>query len=229
MSLLSDVLIVASASGALFLSAYGIWGDVQGGNIPTKVWFGWHPVLTTLAFPGLMLLGRWSYISDSVPGTDGLSAADGKKQARRPLHRFVMSLAAIVALLGYLAIFMAHLPKGQFLGYDFKTGAFKPWRKLVHIYLGYTVLLAMVAQAVMGFLKLQALDSSGAKSFTFHGQLGKSIIFLGSANIAIAASFWMWSAAYAWSVAAVALLCGSLGAFWPSPSPGFDHTQLATS
>merc|ERR1719313_2902979 len=67
-----------------------------------------------LAIPCMMSWGRWSYKSDASWGAD-------KKETRRKLHGGIMALATMVALAGYLCIFMAHLAKKSFFGYQFDT------------------------------------------------------------------------------------------------------------
>merc|ERR1711865_856149 len=130
--------------------AYGIWG-----SIPMSSWFGWHPVLMTLAFPCLMTWGRWSYALDASWGLD--------KPMRRFAHRILMCSAALVMLFGYLAIFMAHSTGGNkmYFGYDFKSHQWHEWKRVAHSWIGYGVIFLVVAQAMMGTKKLQVLQNEG--------------------------------------------------------------------
>ncbi|CAE8695246.1 unnamed protein product [Polarella glacialis] len=77
------------------------------------------------------------------------------------MHRAFMGSAAIVMLLGYLAIFMAHLPNRMFFGYDFKKQEWKPMIKVAHSWVGYALLVGVLAQGYMGAMKLKLLKATG--------------------------------------------------------------------
>ena len=99
-------------------------------NKAEYVEYSWHPILMTVAFPGLMTLGRWSYKTEPSWGME--------KSTQRTVHGLFMGLATIVALVGYLCIFMAHLPKKQFFGYNFADGKWEPeTKRVVHSILGW--------------------------------------------------------------------------------------------
>lgn len=104
--------------------------------------FTWHPILMSLAFSCCMVLGRWAYVTDSL----------GDKVKQRPVHRGLMILAALFAIGGYVAIFLAHLKVHKFYGYDFKHHAWAVPGRVIHDLLGYGILLLTLAQAGMGFL-----------------------------------------------------------------------------
>ena len=104
--------------------------------------FTWHPILMSLAFSCCMVLGRWAYVTDSL----------GDKTKQRPIHRGLMILAALFAIGGYVAIFLAHLKVQKFFGYDFKHHAWAVPGRVIHDLLGYGILLLTLAQAGMGFL-----------------------------------------------------------------------------
>ena len=63
--------------------------------------FTWHPILMTLAFSCCMVLGRWAYVTESI----------GEKPKQRPVHRAFMILASLLAIGGYIAVFLAHAPR----------------------------------------------------------------------------------------------------------------------
>ena len=96
----------------------------------------------SLAFSCCMVLGRWAYVTDSL----------GDKAKQRPVHRGLMILAALFAIGGYVAIFLAHLKVHKFFGYDFKHHAWAVPGRVIHDLLGYGILLLTLAQAGMGFL-----------------------------------------------------------------------------
>merc|ERR1719321_1051233 len=101
-----------------------------------------------------------------------------------------MALASVVALAGYLCIFMAHLAKKSFFGYQFDTQTWNPDSKRVaHSILGYIVLIALVFQACIGMKKY----SSETRILTFHGVLGKVVMVAGAVNMLLAILFWSWS------------------------------------
>uniref|UniRef100_A0A7S1RRX4 Cytochrome b561 domain-containing protein n=1 Tax=Alexandrium catenella TaxID=2925 RepID=A0A7S1RRX4_ALECA len=202
-------LTVATVSlSCVVLTAVAMFAPLMGGGMDPKVWFGWHPVLMTLAFPCLMTLGRWSYLTgDSRPLT-----------SQRALHGILMGLGSLAMLLGYLAIFEAHLPQSKFFAYDFKAGAWSPdWKRVVHVYLGYALIVAVLAQAFMGARKLQVLGT-GQRVLTFHGSLGKAVILLACFNIIIAIRFWGWSTPMKVCLYALTIAAGVFGALWPRPS-----------
>ena len=55
--------------------------------------FTWHPILMSIGFPCLMMLGRWAYVSDEI----------GDKETQRSVHRGLMMLATLIAIAGYVA------------------------------------------------------------------------------------------------------------------------------
>merc|ERR1719238_998121 len=106
-------LAVPFVSVAIVISvAFGIFSQLT-----PAMWFSWHPVLMTLGMPGLMLLGRWSYVLDESWGLD--------KQARRVAHRALMGSAAIFSIMGYACVLIAHSTNGKkrYFGYDFVAKA----------------------------------------------------------------------------------------------------------
>merc|ERR1719240_232470 len=154
---------------------------IAGGSMPLGIWFTWHQILMTLAFPCLMVIGKWVYVADGL----------GEKRDRRSVHRILMMAAWACTLVGYLAVLMDHLPERQFFGYDFALHAWKSPGVLVHTYIGYVAVLLVLFQAPMGLVKMDFLRS-GVKIFTFHGRLGNMIIPLGALNIVVACCWWGW-------------------------------------
>jgi len=185
MSTFKDTLAILCTLAVPVLTVVGMFTQVQGGGKKPNEWFPWHPILMALAFPCLMVLGRWSYKADASWGLPDI-------QSRRLLHRTFMVLAAGVAIVGYLCIFMSHLEMHSFFGYDFANGTWKPWLRILHVYLGYASLILTLAQAMMGFSKKSTLEVEGKRVFTFHGTLGKVIIALGAAAVVAAVWFWSW-------------------------------------
>lgn len=151
-----------------------------------QAWFGWHPVLMTLSFGLLMPLGRLPHLVE--PALFGFKTTE----ARRTAHNILMGLAVVAMLLGYLAIFKAHLPTKHFFGYSFETKAWSSRSRVIHAWLGYAVILLALAQGTMGQWKQLCLRA-GTRIFPFHGTLGKVVMVLGVVNTMIAISFWMWN------------------------------------
>jgi len=204
MAVEASVAIVATGSAAFM--AFGIFGPVTGGGMDPKGWFPWHPVLMSLSFPCLMLLGRWSYI-----------AGDRPLDSQRKLHALLMALATIAMLIGYLAIFQSHLELGKFFGYDFKKKVWSDPLRILHVYLGYALILGVLAQAVIGARKMQFL-AMGQRILTFHGTLGKALIVGGAVNVAVAVLFWGWTTSLKVPLYALSLLAAVFGGAWPRPA-----------
>merc|ERR1712232_635742 len=114
---------------------------------------------------------------------------------------------------GYVGIFMAHLPKRSFFGYDFLNHQWTVPARIIHGWLGYAVLTLCIAQASMGIAKMAALNESKTRIFTFHGTLGKAIITMGATNIVIACYFWAWSTPMKSAIATLTVCAGLLGTF----------------
>lgn len=216
-SLAASTLMGLSTVGIVVLTAIGMFGPVQGGGIDPKKWFGWHPVLMSLAFPCLMTFGRWTYI-DERP-----------LRIQRVLHACVMCLAMIAMLFGYLAIFMAHLSPPKFFGYYFKDKAWAEWKRVLHVYIGYTLIVAVIVQTLIGARKLKLLGT-GKRTMTFHGKLGKGIIVVAAFNVIIGIRFWGWSVPMKVPMYVLVVLTVLFSVVWPRPSNATceDRTQAGS-
>ena len=201
-----DAILILAAFAAPLAVTYGMLGPLAGGGGTLSTSFAWHPILMSIAFPCLMVLGRWAYVTESL----------GDKQEQRSAHRGLMMLSSTVGILAYVAIFMAHVKTPSFFGYNFSTHTWAVPSRIIHDFLGYTVLLMMIFQAVVGLMKFWKLQA-GEKSFQFHGSLGKVIMILGAGNIVTACIFWGWSPAYKVLVAGLSLAAALCGALWPVP------------
>uniref|UniRef100_A0A7R9ZYZ9 Cytochrome b561 domain-containing protein n=1 Tax=Pyrodinium bahamense TaxID=73915 RepID=A0A7R9ZYZ9_9DINO len=177
-----DVLVCLCAIVVPGIVFGGMFVDAMGGKMSPSVWFGWHPVFMSMAFPGLMALGRWSYNLDPSWGLG--------KPVLRQVHRAAMILAILAALIGYLAIFKSHYPMRMLFGYDFNHGVWKEWKRVAHSWLGYAAVLLALFQGATGSLKLMALQQHGERTLKFHGKLGKAVIVLGAACMLLAIAFW---------------------------------------
>jgi len=179
----TDIMVIAVSFMIPLLVALGMLSKAfTPSPMPVSIWFTWHPILMSLAFPCLMTLGRWTYLMDPSWGLD--------KEDRRQLHRAIMLAAVFILIVAYLCIFMAHLPGLMFFGYNFKTGAWKEWSRIAHAWFGYGAVMLALAQASMGMMKLSTLRETGERRFTFHGSLGKGIMIL--ASLALFAAIWFW-------------------------------------
>ncbi|CAK0887779.1 unnamed protein product [Prorocentrum cordatum] len=209
-----DAVVTMCAVGVTITVCLGMWSSKMGTGLAMTVPFSWHPVLMTLGYASLMTLGRWAYLADP---SEKLGTAD--LQGRRIVHRACMTLACMAALSGYAAIFYAHWPSRQYFGYGFVKGQWSEWRRVAHVYIGYTLLVLVAAQAHMGFQKYRTLQNGGPRIFTFHGYLGKGILVLSTAEILLATWFWAWGARMKAAVAVLAVACGLFGACAPRPLP----------
>lgn len=167
------------------IATVGIVAGWMLSTVGPAAWFSWHPVFMTLAFPCLMTMGRWSYTADEAWGL-------GDTASRRKIHGGIMAFATVSALVGYLAIFMAHYPSGLFFGYNFNTHKWLPsTKKVFHAIFGYMILIPAVFQAIVGVLKALKL-SQGFKSHRFHGIMGKLVMVGGAMEMVVAVLFWGW-------------------------------------
>merc|ERR1740121_2370657 len=138
-----------------------------------------------------------------------------------------MTSATLAVLAGYLCIFMAHLPMQKFFGYDFKTGKWAEYKRVIHAWLGYTVLFFTVFQGAIGMLKMDSLRREDSKpKFRWHGNLGKAIILCGCLNVIIATRFWGWSVSMKAPVYAFTIMCGLFGAVYPRQDVTMSSEEL---
>lgn len=209
-----DATVVVCAVGVTTAVCLGMWSSKVGTGLAMTVPFSWHPVLMTLGYSCLMTLGRWAYLADP---SEKLGIVD--LQDRRNVHRVCMTLASAAAIAGYAAVFYAHWPSRQYFGYGFVKGQWSEWRRVAHVYIGYTLLVLVAAQAYMGLQKHKTLRSGGPRIFTFHGSLGKGIIALSTAEVLLATWFWAWGTRMKAVVAVLVVACGVFGAYVPRPLP----------
>ena len=208
MGLAVDALFFIAAFATPVAVCIGMLAEGKG-SVATKLStsFTWHPILMTLAFSCFMVLGRWAYVTDSL----------GDKVKQRPVHRAFMALGALFAMGGYAAIFVAHVQKPTFFGYNFHTRSWAVPTRVLHDLFGYGVLLLTLIQASMGLQKLAKL-SAGVKVFTFHGTLGKAIMLLASVQIVIACIIWPWATPLKILIGVLAVGAALFGAFYPNVS-----------
>lgn len=202
-----DLGVVALCVAVAVVCWQAIWSERYMG-LPMNTWFGWHPVLMIISYPCLMVLGRYAY---AVEPSFGLET----KESRRMMHLVLMVLATAAALGGYVAIYKAHVPMKKFGGYHFDTKTWDDWEWLLHVWLGYSIILLSVLQAIMGALKAYRLLDE-RKSFAFHGNLGKVIIVGGCLNAAIGTHHWSWGPHIKSVLYVLILACGVFGSIYPS-------------
>eukprot|EP00448_Togula_jolla_P020705 CAMPEP_0170583960 /NCGR_PEP_ID=MMETSP0224-20130122/8430_1 /TAXON_ID=285029 /ORGANISM="Togula jolla, Strain CCCM 725" /LENGTH=222 /DNA_ID=CAMNT_0010907355 /DNA_START=56 /DNA_END=724 /DNA_ORIENTATION=- len=218
MALLADILVALVAVAVPLTVYYGMFGNIAGGKMEYSNWFSWHPIFMALAFPGMMTLGRWSYMVDA-------SWSKLEKGTRRKAHAVAMGLAVLFAAVGYLCVFKAHLPKGQFFGYDFQLSAWKPWSRVAHVWAGYLVLTLSFAQAAMGAVKMIHLQS-GEKILRFHGTLGKIIVLLSAVAVLLAIYLWSWSPAMKAILGVLTILGAGFCMQSSTPGPAGEEKPL---
>lgn len=173
-------------------------------GVPSN-YFGWHPVFMSLGFGLFMTGGRRVYRLE-LPG-----APD--KMERRKIHTGVMGTVALLVGIGYSMIFLAHLPKLQFFGFDFMKGEWKAPLRIVHVVLGYMAVGLVIFQAAIGVQKIQ----SPVPIKKFHGDVGKATHSLGLLALGIGPYLMKWSGPEKNIVAAA--VAATLALSWAAPQP----------
>jgi len=172
--------------------------------------FAWHTVFMAIAFGCLMPMGRWTY--------NGMRwAPNFAKEQRRVMHKYIMIIATLLAIAGYICIFKAHVPNSLF-GYNFVTGEWKAVSRMLHVWFGYATLLLVVFQAISGLVKARALQQ-GNRVFKQHGTLGLAILFLSQLTILAAVWVQKWPMSTAVPMIILAILVSGLVVCLPSPGP----------
>ena len=217
MGLAVDALFFIAALATPVAVCIGMLAEGKG-SVGTKLStsFTWHPILMSIAFSCFMVMGRWAYVTDSL----------GDKLKQRPVHRAFMVLGALFAIGGYVAIFVAHVQKPTFFGYNFHTHSWAVPTRVLHDLFGYGVLLLTLTQASMGLQKLAKLNS-GVKIFTFHGSLGKAILLLAAVQIVIACIIWPWATYLKVIIGILAVGAALCGAFFPHVSQDEEARSLS--
>eukprot|EP00929_Paragymnodinium_shiwhaense_P066016 TRINITY_DN33078_c0_g1_i1.p1 TRINITY_DN33078_c0_g1~~TRINITY_DN33078_c0_g1_i1.p1 ORF type:complete len:240 (+),score=35.60 TRINITY_DN33078_c0_g1_i1:71-790(+) len=206
------IVIVAGVAGAVTVSAGMLMPGLKGGGLSPGIAFPWHAVCMSISYLCLLTIGRWSYTADL--------RVFGDKPTRRNFHRYCMVAATGFATLGYLAIFMAHLPGKKFFGYDFKAGAWNLDKtRIAHSLLGYFVLGLMLFQVV----------ATNIRIFPFHRYLGKAIAVAAGVNFALATYFWPWSMSFKAVVYGLTALCCSIVVLWPRADSSVEAASLVTA
>lgn len=204
---LTDIGACLCTCVVVVLVCVGMFADVKGGNMPPQKWFPWHTVFMTLSFLCLMPLGRYAYIFEQGSSN------------RRSIHKFVQSFAVIAMLVGYLCIFMAHLPAQKYFGYDFKHGKWSPdYKRVLHAWIGYALLLLVLIQAAVGFMKAASYAKEKGSIYKWHGSLGKAIMLLGGINVLLAIRFWAWNKSMQVPLYIFTIASMLIGAVWPRPA-----------
>lgn len=198
-----DMAVLAAIIGTSVLLCAGMLLTSLGGTGPSKI-FTYHPVLMSVAY--VLLMGSAIY-------TYRIGGSSGKGQ-RRSLHAGLSALGCLFAVGGYAAMYKAHADSGAS---QFGVGA--SLIRQVHVWTGYLVFVATLAQASVGALKYNRLLSTGERSLTFHGRMGQAVFVGGLLNTGIAAAFWD-----GWGVATKAAmylgLAAVLGGIFLVESPG---------
>ena len=154
-------------------------------DLPAKLAFTWHPVLMTLAFIVFMPQGMNHYWAGTLLEVD--------RAASRKKHAMYQIIAVLLAIGGWVAIFVAHSGASH-------TGSGASTVKQIHVWLGYLVLLGVVFQGFIGMMKLRK------KFAKWHGVVGPAIWFLGAVNVFLGACFWA-GKSYVGPVQIVTVIC----------------------
>merc|ERR1719161_3425878 len=139
-----------------------------------------------MGFAFFMSLGRRAYHVD-LP-----ASLDGSKPNRRIIHAGLMVTAGVCIAVGYAAIYIPHKPMGQFFGYDFKQHQWKPFLRVLHVYLGYAAIVLVIYQMIIGYLKMKAL-SDGLANYPNHALIGVSAHYIGMAAVLVGLYIMPWS------------------------------------
>jgi len=132
-----------------------------------------------------MIPGQWVYAADPSWDID--------KPSRRLYHRSFMVVGMLAMLAGYICIVVDNVGQGMFLGYNFKARHWQNAKYLAHCWIGTCTVVLVLVQALIGMLKLQTLQTTGSRSHTYHGWLGKAILTLATVNIVLGCWFIGWS------------------------------------
>lgn len=142
--------------------------------------FTYHPILMSFGFI-LLNSGTLSYYSKCE---EDLSPKL-HLQKQRFLHANIQILGSVSILIGIVCIWISHAKKGQS-----QFGLESTLIKKAHVWLGWSIVLLLCLQVIVGALKYSKPEVKFAK---WHGKLGKVILLFGLLNINIAIFFWSWS------------------------------------
>jgi hypothetical protein len=119
----------------------------EAGGYGLILW-AWHPVLLTLGVWGVMPLGLFSYSnSDPTP-----------RDALRRKHGLLMAAASLLMLFGYAAAWAIH--EGKSHRHLPAWPPLKPISRVMHVYGGLAVLMAIAVQCATGVMKALKSESS---------------------------------------------------------------------
>mmetsp|Transcript_60151 Transcript_60151/g.135651 ORF Transcript_60151/g.135651 Transcript_60151/m.135651 type:complete len:294 (+) Transcript_60151:62-943(+) len=177
------------------LLAYGPMTYSGGG--PGNV-FTYHPLLMGMGFTLMISLGFWMFNYEDLPG-DWID----QRNSRRKIHALCQLTGIACILGGYGAVAYAHIGTDAQLfqvsapPFGFSQGP--PWLRLVHILLGYLVLLLICVQFTVGIFKYRAItddDDGNDDAYSYHEQIGNVLYASGLTNVML--GVWLWEA---WSLA----------------------------
>eukprot|EP00811_Abedinium_folium_P005078 NODE_14676_length_1093_cov_8.437888.p1 GENE.NODE_14676_length_1093_cov_8.437888~~NODE_14676_length_1093_cov_8.437888.p1 ORF type:complete len:322 (+),score=42.39 NODE_14676_length_1093_cov_8.437888:109-966(+) len=235
------VLGVVTAAAVIVAAYY------EGLNFSTA--FAWHVVCMALAMPLFMVAGRWAYKSDPLCFTNndempakgknawkGWVDEDGRKGdgveaeqtkwTRRNLHGNLMSIACLCMVAGYACIFEAHWSTKNYFGYEFSTGEWQSYQRIVHAWAGYVVILLVLQQVAVGFMKYAGL-ANGVKICTCHGVLGRLTVGLGCVNVILGMIAIGWDTWIIVIIGIAAFVMAWFAGVYPFPSREFYLGQPA--
>lgn len=129
-----------------------------------------HPVLLTVGVWGVMPLGLFSYSSSDQTPRDTL----------RRKHGLLMAAAALLMLCGYGAAWAIH--EGKSHRHLPSWPPLKPISRVIHVYGGLAVLMAVAVQCATGVMKALKCESSSLRILKQHEAQG---VFLWAAAAAV--------------------------------------------
>ena len=170
--------------------------------------FSWHPICMTFGFMLFMAHGIVAYRAPDEArlgdGDCGLPGWRHHSATVRKAHAWLQGLAGVMVLAGLATMIAAHWGKSQF------GGDTDDWRRKMHVWVGWLVVVGVTIQIVVGPMKLvrkmcppggggggggggsgpsPVADAPFAK---WHGKLGMFVWVLGTTNVVIASMFWAW-------------------------------------
>lgn len=165
------------------LSGLIVWASFDRGAGGTG-WpsvFTYHPIFMAWAFYGCMTPGQLVYRDDALI----LRFFPGNAKAEyRKSHAVWMALSSLFAFVGYWCIFAAHAQNGES-----QIGIGESWSRTLHVALGYPALIWFVVQTAVGAIKANRLNTTGIRSYPWHGASGKYLLLFG--YIVSSLGFWL--------------------------------------
>jgi hypothetical protein len=161
------------------------WSIVEDDGI--KSCKSWHPILMTFGFAFCMNEGLLAFYFGDI--------CDKARNDSRKKHGILQVLSIFSVLAGYIVMFIHHFGSKKSNGtnktiWEAHFGAGEPPIVLLHVWLGYTLIILTVVNVIIGIQKYVTKSKTGKSIAKWHGKLGLVIYLLGMFNIVVATIFW---------------------------------------